>query len=134
MAFFASAPERAVVGPGICRVTYGGFLLSFPPGRLADVWTDADYRFAESKRRRCFWRRSTTRANGRRLRRSQAPAVDLPPDRGPPRPEILHLPLGTLSPTTLRRSAVMHVLAGHGKREIARITSGSCSKSVRAVR
>ena len=34
--------------------------------------------------------------------------------------KILYLPLGTVSPTTLRRIRVMHILHGHDKREIAK--------------
>jgi hypothetical protein len=121
MAFYATAPERAVVGPGICRVTYGGFLLSYPPGRLADVWSDADYRFAERKSEVLL-----------------LAALDYSRERvvvhaaqKPPRPifhqiaarldrKILHLPLGTLSPATIRKIRVMHVLSGHQKRGIAK--------------
>jgi hypothetical protein len=121
MAFYATAPERAVVGPGICRVTYGGFLLSFPPGRLADVWTDADYRFAESKSEVLLL--AALDYSRERIVVHAAPK--------PPRPifhriaarldrKILHLPLGTLSPATLRKIRVMHVLSGHAKRDIAR--------------
>ena len=120
MAFYATPPERGIVGPGISRVTYGGFLLSYPPGRLADVWTDGDYRFAESKSEVLL-----------------AAALDYSRERivvhaaaKPPRPlfhqlaarlgrRILHLPLGTVSPQTVRRIRVMHVLSGHDKRAIA---------------
>ena len=49
MAFFSTEPTRGIVGPGICRVTYGGFLLSSPPQRMADVWSDPDYRMAETR-------------------------------------------------------------------------------------
>ena len=49
MAFYCTEPAQGVVGPGICRVTYGGFMLSSPPQRMLDVWTDPDYRIAESK-------------------------------------------------------------------------------------
>jgi len=121
MAFYATAPEQGIVGPGICRVTYGGFLLSYPPGRLADVWTDPDYRLAESKPEILLMA-----------------ALDYSRERivvhaaaKPPRPlfrdlaarldrKILHLPLGTLSPATLRKIRVMHILAGHDKRQIAK--------------
>jgi len=34
--------------------------------------------------------------------------------------KILHLPIGTLSPTTLRKIRVMHVLSGREKRKIAK--------------
>ena len=33
--------------------------------------------------------------------------------------KILHLPLGTISPTTVKRIRVMHILSGHDKREVA---------------
>jgi hypothetical protein len=121
MAFYATAPERAVVGPGICRVTYGGFLLSYPPGRLADVWTDSDYRFAETKSERLL-----LAALDYSRERVVVHAAPKPPralfhqlaarlDR-----KILHLPIGTLSPATIRKIRVMHVLSGRAKREIAK--------------
>ena len=121
MAFYATAPERAVVGPGICRVTYGGFLLSFPPGRLADVWSDADYRFAECKSEVLLL--AALDYSTERVVVHAAPK--------PPRSifhqiaarlgrKILHLPIGTLSPATLRKIRVMHVLSGHDKRAIAK--------------
>jgi len=34
--------------------------------------------------------------------------------------KILHLPLGTISPTTLKKIRVMHILAGHDKRKQAK--------------
>ena len=49
MALYATDPLQQVVGPGICRATYGGFLLTSPPGRLFDVWRDPDYRGTASK-------------------------------------------------------------------------------------
>jgi hypothetical protein len=121
MAFYATAPERAIVGPGICRVTYGGFLLSYPPGRLGDVWTDGDYRFAETKSEVLLL--AALDYSRERVVIHVAPR--------PPRAvfheiaarlarKILHLPIGTLSPSTLRKIRVMHVLSGHAKREIAR--------------
>lgn len=121
MAFYATSPEQGVVGPGICRAVYGGFLLSSPPGRLADVWTDADYRFAETKPEVLL-----------------LAALDYARERlvvyaasKPPRPifqrvaarldrKIVYLPLGTLSPATLRRMRVLHVLSGHDKRAVAK--------------
>ena len=121
MAFYATSPEQGVVGPGICRVVYGGFLLSSPPGRLADVWSDGDYRFAETKPEVLL-----------------LAALDYAKERlvvyaasKPPRPifqriaarldrRIVYLPTGTLSPATLRRMRVMHVLSGHDKRAVAK--------------
>ena len=121
MAFYCTDPGQAIVGPGICRVTYGGFLLSYPPRRIADVWTDPDYRFAESK------------ADVLLLA-----GLDYCTERmvvyvsaKPPRPiltqlasrlnlKVLYLPLGSLSPSTLKRIRVMHILHGQDKRRYAK--------------
>jgi len=120
MAFYCTDPAQGVVGPGICRTTYGGFLLSYPPRRMADAWTDPDYRLAESKAEVLL-----------------LAALDYTPDAmivyvaaKPPRPvhsrlasrmglKIVYLPLGSLSPATLRRVRVMHILSGQSKRDIA---------------
>lgn len=121
MAFYATAPERAVVGPGICRVTYGGFLLSYPPGRLREVWTDADYAFAQTRPERLL-----LAALDYSLERVVVHVAPKPPravfhqiaarlDR-----KILHLPIGTISPGTLRRIRVLHVLSGRERRGIAK--------------
>jgi len=121
MAFFCTDPTQAIVGPGICRVSYGGFLLSYPPRRMADVWTDPDYAVAE------------TRAEVLLLAAMDycAEKVVVHIAARPPRTlltqlarrlglKIVHLPIGTISPTTIRRIRVMHILAGHDKRELAR--------------
>ena len=34
--------------------------------------------------------------------------------------KIVHLPIGTISPTTIKRIRVMHILSGYDKRDIAR--------------
>lgn len=121
MAFFSTEPTAGIVGPGICRATYGGFMLSSPPQRMLDVWTDPDYRIAE------------TRAEVLLLAALDYSREKIVVHVGPkpPRPilqqlaarlglRIQHLPLGTLSPSTVKRIRVMHVLSGHDKRKIAR--------------
>jgi hypothetical protein len=120
MAFYSTDPAQAVVGPGICRASYGGFLLSYPPRRMAEVWTDPDYRWAERKsevlllaaldycteRMVVYVAAKPPRSIFQRL----AARLDL---------KILYLPLGSISPTTRRKIRVMHILHGHDKREIA---------------
>lgn len=121
MAFYCTAPERGIVGPGICRTTYGGFLLSYPPRRMLDVWTDADYRMAERKSEVLL-----LAAIDYSLEKIVVHVAQRPPrallhqvaarvDR-----KILHVPIGTLSPSTIRRIRVMHILSGHDKRGIAK--------------
>jgi hypothetical protein len=121
MALFATDPLQQVVGPGIMRATYGGFMLTYPPGRLYDVWQDSDYRMARSKPEVLLMA-----------------AVDYSTDKlvvhvGPHPPgarmrsyaaarsrRIVHLPLGSLSPASIRKVRVVHILAGREKREIAK--------------
>ena len=121
MAFYATDPAAQVVGPGILRATYGGFLLVHPPGRLWDIWSDPDYRFARDKPEALLAAAIdyslgalVVHVGGRRpseaMRRRAASQAK----------RILHVPLGALSPATLSKVRVVHLLAGHDKRTIAR--------------
>jgi hypothetical protein len=121
MAFYATDPATQIVGPGIMRATYGGFMLTYPPGRLLDVWTDPDYRAARSKPEVLLMA-----------------AIDYSPHKlvvhvasSPPSPRmqthaarqakrVVHVPIGSLSPVTLRKVRVVHILAGRDKRAIAK--------------
>jgi hypothetical protein len=121
MAFYSTEPAQAIVGPGICRVTYGGMLLSYPPRRMADVWTDVDYRLAETKAETLL-----LAALDYTVERIVVHVAARPP-RGVLSQlaqrlglQILHLPIGTVSPTTLKKIRVMHIISGHEKRKIAK--------------
>ena len=102
MAFYSTFPFENLVGPGIGRAEYGGFLMTLPPRRLMDVWSDSDYDFTESKAERLLMA-----------------ALDYSVERfvvyvaaRPPRSifrsiaahlnrKILYVPIGQLSPTKL---------------------------------
>lgn len=120
MAFFATPLTHNVVGPGISRCEYGGFMMSYPPRRLMNVWTDADYGQCRSKAEVLLMSaidyavqplvtyvaakppRSAIKSYARRFGK-----------------KIVYLPIGQLSPVTLNKLRVFHVLEGHNKREIA---------------
>lgn len=120
MAFYSTPPFENLVGPGIGRAEYGGFMMTLPPGRLMDVWTDPDYDFAESKPERLL-----------------LAALDYSLEKHvvyvgprPPRAifrqiaarlgrQIVFIPLGALSPEKLRKIRVLHVLDSHERRRIA---------------
>ncbi len=121
MAFYCTEPAQGIAGPGICRATYGGFLMSYPPRRMADVWSDPDYQLAET-------RAEVLLLAGLDYCEEKVVVYVAP---RPPRSivrqlaerlglKILYLPLGTVSPTTLRRIRVMHILSGHDKRALAK--------------
>ena len=121
MAFYATDKRRKVIGPGIARCEYGGFMLSYPPRRLANVWNDPFYRAAKTKAEVLLFA-----------------AIDYCQDKhvvyvaaNAPRSyffqfaqrlgrKLIYLPIGSLSPTSLERIRVFHVLAGHRYREIAK--------------
>jgi hypothetical protein len=121
MAFYATSPAEQVVGPGIMRATYGGFMLTLPRGRLFDIWEDRDYRFAQDKAEVLLMA-----AIDYSLEKIVVHvAADPPADRmrryaAVQGKQITHIPLAALSPVTLKKIRVMHILAGKDKRDIAR--------------
>ena len=120
MAFYSTHPADQVVGPGILRATYGGFLMTYPPGRLDDVWRDPDYRGLGDKpevllaaavdySREPLVAHVAAHPPSGRMRHSAA-------SQGK---RIVHVPIGSLSPQALKRVRVLHVLVGRDKRAIA---------------
>jgi len=121
MALYATDPTLQIVGPGIMRATYGGFMLSYPPGRLYDVWRDPEYRNAQSKSD--VLTLAAVDYSQEKLIVHLAPAP--PSERikayaGRQKKRIVHIPMGSVSPMTVRKIRVVHVLAGRDKREIAK--------------
>jgi hypothetical protein len=120
MAYYATNPFDHLVGPGIGRAEYGGFLMSLPARRMYDVWSDPDYDFAETKPERLLLAgleyslerlvvyvaakppRSVFRSIAARMGRT-----------------IVYIPIGQVSPVTLKKIRVVHVLDGYDKRAIA---------------
>jgi hypothetical protein len=121
MAFYSTYPFEHIVGPGIGRAEYGGLLMTLPPRRMYDVWSDPDYDFALSKPERLLMA-----------------ALDYSMERhvvyvGPKPPRsifrsiaahlsrnIMYIPLGALSPTKLKRLRVVHVLDNYDRRKDAK--------------
>jgi hypothetical protein len=121
MAFYSTFPFENMVGPGIGRGEYGGFLMSLPARRMHNVWFDPDYDFAENKPERLLLAgidysiqkyvvyvaskppRSVFKNIAARMGRT-----------------IIYIPIGQLSPLTLKKVRVVHVLDGHDKRKIAK--------------
>jgi hypothetical protein len=121
MALYATDPLQQVVGPGIMRATYGGFMLTYPPGRLYDVWRDADYSAARSKPEVLLMAAVDYSVDKLVVHVGPHPPSSRLRDYAAARNrKIVHLPLGSLSPVSIRDVRVVHILAGRDKREIAK--------------
>jgi len=121
MAFYSTPPFDHLVGPGIGRGEEGGVLMNLPARRMYDVWADPDYDFAETKAERLLLAgldysiqkyvvyvaakppRSVFRNIAARFGRT-----------------IVYIPIGQLSPVTMKKIRVVHVLDGYDKREQAK--------------
>ena len=121
MAFYSTFPFDNMVGPGIGRAEYGGFLMTLPPRRLYDVWQDADYQFAESKSERLL-----LAALDYSIHRHVVYVAAKPPRSifktiaSRAGRTIVYIPIGQLSPASLKKIRVVHVLDGYDKRDIAK--------------
>jgi len=120
MAFYATPMTDNVVGPGISRCEYGGFMMSYPPRRMYDVWTDPDYFNCRSKSEVLLMAA---------IDYAVQPLITYVAAK-PPRSslksyaqrfgkKVVYLPLGQLSPVTLSKIRRFHVLDSHEKRSIA---------------
>lgn len=120
MALYATPFASNIVGPGISRCEYGGFMMSYPPRRLLDVWSDPDYLSCRTKAEVLLMAA---------IDYALQPIVVYVGSK-PPRSamksfaqrygkKIVYIPIGQLSPTTLNKIRVFHVLDGHDKRSIA---------------
>jgi hypothetical protein len=113
MAFYATLSGEHLVGPGISRCLYGGFMLSYPPWRLYDIWQDPYFAVARSKAERLV-----------------LAALDYCLEKNvvyiaakPPRSrwlnwanrlgkKLIYLPIGSFSPITIKNLRSFHVLDG----------------------
>ncbi len=120
MAFYATNPTDHVVGPGILRCTYGGLMMTFPPMRVADVWGDHDYHWAQTKAERLL-----LAGLEYSLDKYTVYVADSPPrsliksiaakwEKG-----IIYIPIGQLSSVKLKQIRTLHILSGRDKRKLA---------------
>jgi len=121
MAFYSTYPFEHLVGPGIGRAEYGGLLMTLPPRRMVDVWSDPDYDFAQNKPERLLLAGldySTERyvvyaaaKPPRSIFRSIAAHLNR---------RIMYIPIGALNPAKLKKLRVVHVLDSYERRNQAK--------------
>lgn len=121
MAFYATPLGARMVGPGMSRCEYGGFVMSYPPRRMGDIWKDPLYKVLGSKPEVLLMAA---------LDYTLEPYVVYVAPR-PPRfwfhtlaarmgLQIVYVPIGQFSSVTLKRLRGFHVLSGRDKRATAR--------------
>ena len=121
MAFYSTYPFEHLVGPGIGRAEYGGLLMTLPPRRMFDVWSDSDYDFAESKPERLLMAALDYSVQrfvvyvAAKPPRSIFRSISAHVNR-----KILYVPIGALSPVKMKKLRVVHVLDSYERRKEAK--------------
>jgi len=121
MAFYATPAGEVMDGPGISRCQYGGFMLTYPPLRVYDIWKDPFFDAARNKPERLLMA-----AIDYCLEKNVVYVAADPPSgwchslAAKLGKRIIYIPVGVLSPVTLKKIRQFHVLEGHHIRKIAR--------------
>ena len=120
MAFYSTPSGQHLVGPGISRCQYGGFMLTYPPMRVYDIWQDSFFDIASTKSERLLL------AAIDYCEQAQIAYIAAKPPRSwchtvasRYRKKIIYLPIGMFSPVFLKKIRTFHVLDGHHVREVA---------------
>jgi hypothetical protein len=121
MSFYSTPAGEVMDGPGISRCQYGGFMLTYPPLRVYDIWKDHFFDMARNKPERllmaaidyCEEKHVVYVAATPPSGWCQSVAARLGK-------KIIYLPIGTFSPITLKKIRQFHVLDGHYVRKYAR--------------
>jgi len=120
MSFYSTPAGEVMDGPGISRCQYGGFMLTYPPMRVFDIWRDNYFKSARNKPEKLLmaaidycleknvvyvaakppsgWCQSMAARHGRK---------------------IIYIPIGSFSNVTLKKLRQFHVLEGHHIRKFA---------------
>ena len=121
MSFYSTPAGEIMDGPGISRCQYGGFMLTYPPLRVYDIWKDPFFNVARNKPERLLMS-----AIDYCLEKHVVYVASTPPSgwcqtmAARVGKKIIYLPIGTFSPVTLKKIRQFHVLDGHHIRKYAR--------------
>jgi len=121
MAFYSTPAGEVMDGPGISRCQYGGFMLTFPPMRVYDIWKDPVFNIAGNKPERLLMAAIDYSLERHVLYVSATPpsgwCQNMAARLGK---KIIYLPIGIFSPVTLKKIREVHILDGHHVRQYAR--------------
>jgi hypothetical protein len=120
MAFYSTLPGEQIIGPGISRMEHGGFVMSYPPLRMFDIWTEPEFDFVSTRYERLlvagivysektgivYVAKKPPAAKWKKLAKSMGK-------------KIVYIPLGSLSPLHVKRMRTFHMLQNKGVRNYA---------------
>jgi len=121
MSFYSTPAGEVMDGPGISRCQYGGFMLTYPPLRVYDIWKDPFFDVARSKSERLLMA-----AIDYSMEKHVVYVAASPPSgwcqsmAARLGKKIIYLPIGIFSPITLKKIRQFHVLDGHHVRRYAK--------------
>ena len=121
MSFYSTPAGEVMDGPGISRCQYGGFMLTYPPLRVYDIWKDPFFDMARSKPERLLMA-----AIDYSMEKHVVYVAATPPSgwcqsmASRLGKKIIYLPIGIFSPITLKNIRQFHVLDGHHVRSYAK--------------
>jgi len=121
MAFYSTPAGLDMVGPGISRCVYGGFMMTYPPMRVMDIWQDPYFDGAKDKTERLL-----LAAIDYSMEKHIVYVAPKPPSQLCQKvaevlgKSIIYLPLGAISKATLRKIRYFHVLDGYPVRRYAK--------------
>jgi hypothetical protein len=121
MAFYSTPAGEVMDGPGISRCQYGGFMLTYPPLRVYDIWKDSFFSRARSKPEKLLMA-----AIDYSLEKHVVYVAAEPPSgwcqsiASRLGKKIIYIPIGAFSPVTIKKIKQFHVLDGHHVRRYAR--------------
>jgi hypothetical protein len=120
MAFYSTPAGEIMDGPGVSRCQYGGFMLTYPPMRVYDIWKDPFFEFARNKPERLLMAALDYCLEKHVVYMSATPPSgwchSMAARMGK---KIIYLPIGSFSPVTLKKIRQFHVLDGHPVRKYA---------------
>ncbi len=120
MAFYATPVGEHMAGPGIYRCQYGGLLMTYPPGRLHDIWQDDYYSHFTNPADRLLAAAIEYNDKNAVVHLSNRPPLPmLSAAAGRLGQRIIHIPLTSVDPVRLGRVRRFHVLDSKERRDEA---------------
>ena len=120
MSFYSTPAGEVMDGPGISRCQYGGFMLTYPPMRVFDIWKDPYFSVARNKPERLLMAAIDYSMEKHVVYVAAEPYSGWCQSMAATHcKKIIYLPIGIFSPVTLKKIRQFHVLEGHHIRKYA---------------